>query len=151
MPLLPKGQLISSKADVQIQLANGGYVPDIAVTQSLKIEPIGPTPQIVVNDVADAVTLPVLEELMGAGTASSSAAWIPLEDIPLPFSQFVTDTKQERRINNGQTVLIRESDSAEGDWIRLLTSRGKLLAVGTVVERIGTGRVGVIQPRIVFK
>ena len=47
-------------------------------------------------------------------------------------------------------VLIRQLESEEGDWIKLMNQRRQLIAVGTVIERIGDGGVGVIQPRIVF-
>jgi hypothetical protein len=33
----------------------------------------------------------------------------------------------------------------------MLNQRRELIAVGTVVERIGTGGVGIVQPRVVFR
>ena len=150
------GKLVEGSLAFRLACSSGTYVRSVAHDLGKQLEcgahlaalrrlSVGPL------EVTEALSLPALEDHMAAGTASSAPAWIPLEKIPLPFGQFVTDTKQERRVTNGQTVLIRESDSAEGDWIRLLTSRGKLLAIGTVIERIGSGGVGVIQPRIVFK
>ena len=38
----------------------------------------------------------------------------------------------------------------EGDWVKLVDRRGQLIAVGTVAERIGSGKVGLVQPKIVF-
>ena len=79
------------------------------------------------------------------------AAWIPFDDVPLPFAEVVADVQQERRLANGQTVLLRELDGEEGDWVKLLNGRHKFIAVGTVTERIGHGSVGIVQPRIVFQ
>ncbi len=77
-------------------------------------------------------------------------AWIPFDAVPLPFAEVVTDAQQERRLVHGQTVLLRDLDGEEGDWVKLMNRRNELIAVGTVVERIGGGGVGVVQPRIVF-
>jgi tRNA pseudouridine55 synthase len=152
----PLSELVDGTLKFRLACSSGTYVRSVAHDLGQQLEcgahlaalrrlSVGPL------DVVDALTLPALEEHRAAGNSTSRPAWIPLEDIPLPFGQLVTDTKQERRITNGQTVLIRGTESSEGDWIRLLTARGKLLAIGTVVERIGAGGVGVIQPRIVFK
>lgn len=77
-------------------------------------------------------------------------AWVPFDAIPLPFPELSTDPQQERRIGNGQTVLFRDLASEEGDWVKLVNRRQEMIAVGTVVERIGHAGVGVVQPRIVF-
>ncbi len=77
-------------------------------------------------------------------------AWIPFDAVPLPFAEVVTDAQQERRLVHGQTVLLRDLDGEEGDWVKLMNRRNELIAVGTVIERIGGGGVGVVQPRIVF-
>ncbi len=76
--------------------------------------------------------------------------WIPLDDIPLPFSQISTDSQQEQRITHGQSVLFRALEGEAGDWVKLVNRRGQIIAVGVVAERIGSGNVGVVQPRIVF-
>lgn len=81
----------------------------------------------------------------------AGSAWIPFDDIPLPFGEVVTDAQQERRIDHGQTVLLRELPGEEGDWVKLVNPRRRFIAVGTVVERIGTGGAGIVQPRVVFK
>ena len=152
----PTGELADEALEFRLTCSSGTYVRSIAHDLGKQLEcgahlaalrrlRVGPL------DVAQSLSLPALEEHVSAGSAEPLPAWIPLEDIPLPFGQIITDAKQERRVTHGQTVVIRDSDSSEGDWIRLLTSRGKLLAIGTVAERIGTGGVGVIQPRIVFK
>lgn len=84
-------------------------------------------------------------------TALAGSAWIPFDDIPLPFAEVVTDAQQERRIDHGQTVLLRGLSGEEGDWVKLVNPRHRFIAVGTVVERIGTGGAGIVQPRVVFK
>jgi tRNA pseudouridine55 synthase len=77
--------------------------------------------------------------------------WVPFDRIPLPFAEVTADSRQEQRIDHGQTVLVRELAGEEGDWIRLIDQRRRFLAVGSVVERIGERGVAIVQPRIVFK
>jgi tRNA pseudouridine55 synthase len=100
--------------------------------------------------VEDAVTVSRLEEAVEAGEMVERA-WIPFDEIPLPFDEVTADPQQENRISHGQTVLVRELQSGEGDWVKLLNRRREFIAVGTVVERIGTAGVGIVQPRVVFR
>lgn len=76
--------------------------------------------------------------------------WIPFDEVPLPFTTAIADGQQEQRLAHGQTVVLRELDGEEGDWVRLLNRRQQLIAVGTVIERIGQAGVGLVQPKIVF-
>lgn len=78
------------------------------------------------------------------------SAWVPFDQIPLPFQRVTTDHGQEERVRHGQTVLVRDLEGEEGDWIKLVNRRDQLIAVGTVVEKIGERGVGIIQPRVVF-
>ncbi len=100
--------------------------------------------------VESAVTLAGLEERLAAGE-SLAGAWIPFDHIPLPFGEVSADPQQEQRISHGQTVLVRELAGEEGDWVKLVNRRHELIAVGTVTERIGSGGVGIVQPRVVFR
>jgi tRNA pseudouridine55 synthase len=100
---------------------------------------------------ADAITVSTLaERLADDADADLGAAWVPFDDIQLPFDEIVADQQQERRLKNGQTVLIRDLESREGDWLKVRNQRREFIAVGSVVERIGSGGVGVIQPKVVF-
>lgn len=99
--------------------------------------------------VDDATTLTELEARLEAGDGPGSS-WYPFDRIPLPFSEVTADPQQEERISHGQTVLVRELEGEEGDWVKLINRRQRFLAVGTVVERIGSAGVGIIQPRVVF-
>lgn len=90
------------------------------------------------------VSSPVLEEALGA-------AWVSFDRIPLPFGEITADHQQEERLRHGQTVLVRDLEGGEGDWIQLKNRREELIAVGTVVERIGERGVGIVQPKVVFK
>lgn len=119
-------------------------------------------------DLADALTLEELEERLAAASEAAAAAgdangapksdpasalgaaWVPFHKIPLPFGEVTTDHGQEERVRHGQTVLVRALEGEEGDWIKLVNRREELIAVGTVVERIGEHGVGVVQPRVVF-
>jgi tRNA pseudouridine55 synthase len=98
----------------------------------------------------EAVTFRRLEELVQAGKPTGGA-WIPFDQIPLPFSEVTADPQQETRISHGQTVLVRELAGDEGDWVKLVNRRREFIAVGTVVERIGTAGVGIVQPKVVFR
>ena len=78
-------------------------------------------------------------------------AWVPFDDIPLPFPRVAMDATQERRIAHGQTVLASGIEAGEGDWVQVTDSRGRFLAVGSVTERIGDRGLAVVQPKIVFR
>jgi tRNA pseudouridine55 synthase len=97
-----------------------------------------------------AITLGGLEQA-AAADAAPAAGWVPFDDIPLPFADIVADPQQEDRIHHGQTVLVRELAGDEGDWVKVINRRQEFIAVGTIVERIGSAGVGIIQPRVVFK
>ena len=99
--------------------------------------------------VENSVSLDALAAAVEAGEAPGSA-WIPFDDVPLPFAEVTADAQQERRVLHGQTVLVRDLGGEEGDWVRLVDRRHKTLAVGTFAERIGERGVGIVQPRIVF-
>jgi tRNA pseudouridine55 synthase len=115
-----------------------------AVLSGLRRTRVGPF------SVADAITTEVLRERLEAGESPGSA-WLPFDEIPLPFAEIVADVQQERRIKNGQTVLVRSLDGREGDWIKVVDQRRKFIAVGSVVERIGDSGAGVVQPKVVFQ
>ena len=151
----PVGELEDGRISFNLGCSSGTYVRSLAHDlgnqlgcgahlESLRRERVGPF------DVADALDLDGLaarteaEEPLGA-------AWIPIDEIPLPFHHIQADAQQERRILNGQTVLIQEADCQEGDWIQLMNQSKRMIAVGSVVERIGERGVGVVRPRIVFR
>lgn len=100
--------------------------------------------------VEDALPLSRLEERVQAGEPLGSA-WVPFDQIPLPFGEVTADPQQEHRISHGQTVLVRELAGEEGDWVKLVNRRRELIAVGTVIERIGAAGVGIVQPKVVFR
>jgi tRNA U55 pseudouridine synthase TruB len=78
-------------------------------------------------------------------------SWLHFDDIPLPFGEVTTDPQQELRITHGQTVLVRELAGDEGDWVKLVNRRRQFIAIGTVVEKIGSAGVGIVQPKVVFR
>ncbi len=88
---------------------------------------------------------------MAEAGGEAGPAWVPFDSIPLPFGEVTADPQQEQRISHGQTVLVRELASEEGDWVKLINRRHEFIAVGTVVERIGNAGVGIVQPKVVFK
>lgn len=123
--------------DLGTKLGCGAH---LAVLRRLQVGPF---------KIENAVGVDELNTLVADGR-QPTAAWVAFDDIPLPFCEVAADARQERRITHGQTVLVQQMDSDEGDWIKLVNERRQLIAVGTVIERIGSGRAGIIQPRIVF-
>ncbi len=101
-------------------------------------------------DVAQALTLAEANRRHAGGIALDEA-WKPLARIPLPFATATLDALQERRAVNGQTVLSAALGGAAGDWVRMVDRVGELIAVGSVVESLGSSGTAVLQPRIVFK
>jgi tRNA pseudouridine55 synthase len=96
-----------------------------------------------------AVGLEQLRQCAGPPT-SLGDAFIPFDEIQLPFGEIATDAAQERRILNGQTAVVAALQAQEGDWVKLVNQHRRFIAVGTVTERFGDRGVGVVQPRIVF-
>ncbi len=88
---------------------------------------------------------------VAGGGGSPGKAWLPFDEIPLPFDEVTTDSQQELRISHGQTVLVRELSGGEGDWVKLVNRRRQFIAIGTVIEKIGSAGVGIVQPKVVFK
>lgn len=124
--------------DLGLALGVGGHLAELRRTQIGGFQ------------VGQAITFGLLEERVKAGEGIG-AAWIPFDQIPLPFGEVTADPQQESRISHGQTVLVRELAGEEGDWVKLVNRRRELIAVGTVVERIGSAGVGIVQPRVVFR
>lgn len=148
--------LSDGRVDFTLSCSTGTYVRSVANDlgdvlgcgghlESLRRLEVGPL------RVSDARTLGHIEEQEIQEPSALGAAWIPFDEIPLPFRAVHADSQQERRITHGQTVLIREQDCEEGDWIKLVNQRKQLIAVGSVVETIGERGVGVVRPRIVFR
>ncbi len=96
--------------------------------------------------VADAVGL---DALAAQENPTDGDGWIDFHNIPLPFAELEIEPRQARRLVHGQTVLVRDLEGEEGDWIKLLDTSRRFIAVGTISERIGAD-VGIVQPRIVF-
>lgn len=101
-------------------------------------------------DVVDAVTVEEAGRRLASGSGLGSA-WLPLAEIPLPFPTATLDAVQERRVLHGQTVLATALGGQAGDWVRMTDRAGELVAVGSIVEALGSSRTAVLQPKIVFK
>jgi tRNA pseudouridine55 synthase len=149
------GELVDGRLAFRLSCSSGTYARAIAHDlgaalgcgahlANLRRVSIGPF------TLADALGMAELTRRQSAGE-SLGRAWHPLGSIPLPFSETVVDTAQERRAQNGQTVLAKGLAAEEGDWVKMANRRGDLVAVGTVSERVGNGALIVLQPRIVFK
>jgi tRNA pseudouridine55 synthase len=150
----PVGELADDRIEFRASCSTGTYARTLAYDlgarlgvpahlESLRRLKVGSF------DLASSIRLEELARRV-EGEGEVGAAWIPFDQIPLPFPTAVADTQQERRLIHGQTVLFREIEGAEGDWVKLLNRRQQLIAVGTVVERIGQAGVGIVQPKIVF-
>jgi tRNA pseudouridine55 synthase len=124
--------------DLGIALGVGGHLAELRRTRIGGFQ------------VEQAITFGLLDERVKAGEGAGPS-WIPFDQIPLPFGEVTADPQQESRISHGQTVLVRELAGEEGDWVKLVNRRREFIAVGTVVERIGSAGVGIVQPRVVFR
>ncbi|HEV7515138.1 MAG TPA: tRNA pseudouridine(55) synthase TruB [Thermoanaerobaculia bacterium] len=151
----PQGELADGRLGFRLACTSGTYARTLAHDlggalgcgahlSSLRRLQIGPF------EVGQAVTLPTLDARVTAGEPLPGA-WIPFDQIPLPFGEVTADPQQEQRISHGQTVLVRELAGEEGDWVKLINRRQEFIAVGTVVERIGSAGVGIVQPKVVFR
>ena len=161
--LSPMGELADGRISFKLACSSGTYARTLAHDlgaalgvgghlSRLRRVKIGPF------TVDGAVRTAELEESLAAagdGAAPSpeaaGAAWVPFDRIPLPFGEVTADPQQEQRIAHGQTVLVRQLAGEEGDWVKMVNQRRELIAVGTVVERIGAGGVGIVQPKVVFR
>lgn len=159
----PQGELVEGRQAFRLGCSSGTYARSLAHDvgralgcgahlESLRRLQVGPF------KIDEAATLEELEDRRaeleddpGDDLSWLAEAWIPFDSIPLPFGEVVADAQQEQRVNNGQTVLVRDLEGDEGDWIKLVNRRRQLIAVGSVVERIGERGVGVVQPKVVFK
>jgi tRNA pseudouridine55 synthase len=123
----------------------------LSALRRIKIGTFGIEKAVTLGALADRLAGPSADSATaGSLTTSAGEAWVPFDRIPLPFGAVVADTQQEQRIRHGQTVLVREIEGEEGDWIELRNRRSQLVAVGTIVERIGSGGTGIVQPKVVF-
>ncbi len=128
--------------DLGQRLGCGAHLSGLRRTQIGPFSLDASTPQDSLVDLATAETAP---------EASDLDAWIPFDEIPLPFVQLSVDSRGEQRIHHGQTVLAPKLDAEEGDWVHVKDQRGNVLAVGVVSERVAEASLAVVQPKIVFK
>ncbi|MEM7482431.1 MAG: tRNA pseudouridine(55) synthase TruB [Acidobacteriota bacterium] len=155
--LSPQGPLEDDRIDFVLSSSSGTYARTLAYEVGravgtgahlcrLRRRQVGPF------ELARALTLDELKGRVQEGVREENlgSAWVPFNEIRLPFGEVTLDVQQERRIQHGQTVLLRGRQESEGDWIKLLGSRRQFLAVGAVTERIGERGVTIVQPKIVF-
>jgi tRNA pseudouridine55 synthase len=153
--LRPTGELVDGRVGFHLACSSGTYARGLAHDLGAALGVGGHLAalrrtRIGSFQVESAATLARLEETVTAGETPATA-WVPFDQIPLPFGEVTADPQQETRISHGQTVLVRELAGEEGDWVKLINRRREMIAVGTVVERIGTAGVGIVQPRVVFR
>jgi tRNA pseudouridine55 synthase len=151
----PAGEIADDRLDFTLSCSSGTYArtlahelgqklgvgAHLAALRRLRIGPFR------VEDAASLAALRAAREADG----DLGAAWVAFDAIPLPFTAATADPQQEARVAHGQSVLLRDFPGEEGDWVKLVNRRGEFIAVGTVIERIGAGAVGVVQPKVVFK
>ena len=151
----PTGDYADGRIDFRLGCSSGTYVRSLAHDlgnnlgcgghlESLRRLQVGPFSS------DDAKTIDQVAAGHDSGV-SPPPGWLDFDSIPLPFEQVRTDAQQENRIMHGQTILVRDQKSEEGDWIKLVNRRLQIIAVGSVIEQIGNGGVIIVQPRIVFQ
>lgn len=153
--LSPLGDLVDGRIGFKLACSSGTYARGLAHDLGAALGVGGHLAalrrtRIGSFQVEDAATFRRLEEIVETGEPPIST-WIPFDQIPLPFGEVTADPQQEHRISHGQTVLVRELAGEEGDWVKLINRRREFIAVGTVVERIGSAGVGIVQPKVVFR
>ena len=150
------GALLEDRLEFRLACSSGTYVRSLAHDlgnelgcgahlESLRRLKVGPF------EIEQADRLETISAAAESDEAASLPAWIPLDEIPLPFADVQADAQQEQRIVHGQTILVRHIEGEEGDWIKITNQRKQLIAVGSTIEKIGTAGAGVVQPRIVFR
>ena len=153
--LSPLGDLVDGRIGFHLACSSGTYARGLAHDLGAALGVGGHLAELRRTRIGgfrteDALPLSRLEELVQADEPLG-AAWIPFDQIPLPFGEVTADPQQENRISHGQTVLVRELAGEEGDWVKLINRRREFIAVGTVIERIGSAGVGIVQPKVVFR
>jgi tRNA pseudouridine55 synthase len=151
--------LAGNRIDFRLTCSSGTYARSLAHEVGAKVETGGHLSALrrtrigkpgLWFDVAQSLTLAEANR-RHAGGIPLDEAWLPLARIPLPFATATLDALQERRALNGQTILSTALGGAVGDWVRMVDRVGELLAVGSVVETLGSSGTAVLQPRIVFQ
>jgi tRNA pseudouridine55 synthase len=141
----------------RIQIGSFNVTAAVTLSQlAAAVEPAAATPPLpeAAADSASAAAPAAPSDAAAGGAARTplpAGAWLLFDDIPLPFDEVTTDSQQELRISHGQTVLVRELNGGEGDWVKLMNRRRQFIAIGTVVEKIGGAGVGIVQPKVVFR
>lgn len=128
--------------DLGQQLACGSHLSGLRRTHIGPFSLTSAAPQEQLHAMATSEDPPPLNE---------NPAWINFDVIPVPFQSIVVDSRGQRRIENGQTVLSPKIEATEGDWIKLQDNRGRFLSVGIVAEMVTKAGLAVVQPKIVFK
>ncbi len=155
--LHPRGEFENGRVTFELACASGTYARSIihdlgqrlhcgAHLGSLRRTGIGP---FTLEGAIDADSLEDMAEVGGPSSVPATG-WIPFDQIPLPFKTLSADSGGEKRIAHGQTLLAPGLDAEEGDWVRIVDSLGRLLAVGAVAENLGGRHISVVQPKIVF-
>lgn len=150
----PEGEIEGDRLRFRVACGSGTYARSLAFDLGRKVGTVAHLESLRRLEIGhfripSATTLAELQEAVE--NEERPKGWIPFDEIVLPFPEIVADSQQENRLVHGQTVLLRELDGDEGDWVKLVNQRQEFIAVGTVVERIGAAGVGIVQPRIVFR
>jgi tRNA pseudouridine55 synthase len=98
--------------------------------------------------VEEASTLERLDAL-AEGERTSSACWIPLCPVPLPFPAIALLPGEAAKVRRGHAVPVKTTaETSAAPWIRLLTG-GDLLALAHL-EPLGRGALALARPKIVL-
>lgn len=127
--------------DIGVELGCGAYL------QRLHRTSIGPytTAEALPQKALDAAETP--EDVIG------SSAWIPIEDIALPFADIELNSTAAERFVHGQEVVVFNSGPSHaesGDRVVVRGSDKYLLGIGTVRAVLARGRTLNIAPEMVI-
>ncbi|NOZ93475.1 MAG: tRNA pseudouridine(55) synthase TruB [Acidobacteria bacterium] len=97
------------------------------------------------------------EHLQAAGDPQEileDPAWIPLEDLALPYPELTLNPGAEERFRHGgEVILLRQGEEtfSQGDLAVLRGRENRLVGIGTVTNVLARGRTVVISPKMVLQ
>jgi tRNA pseudouridine55 synthase len=127
--------------DIGIELGCGGFL------QNLHRASIGP------YTAADALTQEALEASESPEDVIGSSAWIPIENVTLPFAEIDLNSTAADRFIHGQEIVVFSPGSSDAESGARVVVRGNdksFLGIGTVRAVLARGRTLNIAPEMVI-
>jgi len=104
-------------------------------------------------DTGHALPQKALEDARDPEEIISSGAWIPIDEIRLPFPDLTVNAAAVERFSHGQEVVAFRTGAETiepGDWIAVRSPTDALIGIGRVQSVLARGRTLTIQPAMVL-